>query len=62
MDCFDNILHTPWYWQDLAQEIAKCYIIGRGFAEVLILEKWNAQFSWKMCNILMHIHIDLDNY
>ena len=47
MDYFDNILHTPWYWQDLAQGIAKCHIIGRGFAEVQILEKWNWSYLLK---------------
>ena len=42
MPYFDESLLTHWYWQDLAQVIAKMsFIIGREFAEVQILKTKN---------------------
>ena len=39
----DEILHSHWYWQDLAQGIVKCHLsLVEAFAEVQILKKkWN---------------------
>ena len=41
LEYLDKILHTHWYWQDVAQEIVKCH---SGLAEALprfqILKKW----------------------
>ena len=41
VEYFKKPLRKHWYWQDLAQEIAKWHLfIGRGFAELQILKKW----------------------
>ena len=34
----DEILHTRWYWHDVAHVIVKWSGIGRGFSEVQILK------------------------
>ena len=40
VEYFDKLLRKHWYWQDLAQEIAKWpFFNGRGFAELQILKK-----------------------
>ena len=60
---FDKILPPHWYWQDLAQGIAKCH-----FSSVEALtrsEFWKREtgpISWNIWNILMKfpIHIDID--
>ena len=38
VEYFDDILHTRWYWQDLAQGNAK-FLIGLGFAGITILKQ-----------------------
>ena len=41
VEYFDKLSCKHWYWQDLAQEIAKWhFFIGQGFAELQILKKW----------------------
>ena len=35
----DEILHTHWYWQDVAHEIVKWHLRLAEFAEVQILKK-----------------------
>ena len=60
---FDKLLRKHWYWQDLAQEIAKWHFLkGRGFAELQILKSDNGAISWTEWNIVMKfcIHIDID--
>ena len=41
LEYFDKILQTHWYWQDLAQGIAKWHLSSvEAFAERQILNKW----------------------
>ena len=63
MEYFDKLLGKHWYWQDLAQKIAKWY-----FSSVVALPSskfWksdNGPISWTEWNIVMKfcIHIDID--
>ena len=51
LEYFDKILHTHWYWQDVAQEIVKCHL---GLAEALPGFKfWKKK--WKKCPIIKHL-------
>ena len=60
---FDNLLRKHWYWQDLAQEIAKWHFSS---VEALPSSKFwksrNGAISWTEWNIVMKlwIHIDID--
>ena len=51
---FDKLLRKHWYWQDLAQEIAKCHF---STVEVLPSSKFwkseNGPISWTEWNIVM---------
>ena len=59
----DKLLHKHWYWQDLAQEIAKLHF---SLVEALPSSKFwksdNDTISWTEWNIVMKfcIHIDID--
>ena len=63
VESFDRLLRKHWYWQDLAQEIAKSH-----FSSVEALPSFkfwksdNGTISWTEWNILMKfcIHIDID--
>ena len=63
LEYFDKILHTHWYWQDVAQEIVECHF---GLAEALPrFQFWkseNGPISLTEWNIVMKfcIHIDID--
>ena len=66
MENCDAILHTYWYWQDVAQEIVKCHL---GLVEVLPrfkLKKWNCPYLWNLLvyfDRILHTHYyghDLD--
>ena len=63
VEYFDKLLRKHWYWQDLAQEIAKWHF---SLVEVLSSSKFwksdNGAISWKEWNIVMKvcIHIDID--
>ena len=50
----DEILHTHWYWQDLAHGIAKCHL---PFDEALLRSKMRkietGTISWSVWNILV---------
>ena len=60
---FDKLLLKHWYWQDLAQEIAKWHF---SLVEALPSSKFwkshNGAISWTEWNIVMKfcIHIDID--
>ena len=63
VEYYDEILHTHWYWQHLAQEIAKWHFL---LVEALPSSKFwkseNGPISWTDWNIMMKfcIHIDID--
>ena len=63
VEYFDKLLRKHWYWQDLAQEIAKWYF---SLVEALPSSKFwksdNGAISWTEWNIVMKfcIHIDID--
>ena len=38
VEYYDEILHTHWYWHDVAHESQMTFGIGRGFAEVQVLK------------------------
>ena len=63
MEYFDKLLRKHWYWQDLAQEIAKWHF---SLVEALPSSKFwksdNGAISWTEWNIVMKfcIHIDID--
>ena len=63
VEYFDKLLRKHWYWQDLAQEIAKWHF---SLVEALPSSKFwksdNGAISWTEWNILMKfcIHIDID--
>ena len=58
---FDKILHTQWYWQDVAQEIVKCHL---GLAAALPRFKFwkseNNPISWTEWNILINFCVNID--
>ena len=61
MDYCDDILHTHWYWQDVAQEIVKCHL---GLAEALPRFKFwtnskTGPISWNFLNILIKLCINI---
>ena len=64
VDYFDKLLRKHWYWQDLAQDIAKWYF---SLVEALPSSKFwksdNGAISWTEWNIVMKfcILIDIDN-
>ena len=62
VEYFDKLFRKHWYWQDLAQEVAKTFFIGQGFAELQILKNGNGDIFWTEWNIVMkfNIHIDID--
>ena len=43
MEYCDEILHTHWYWQDVAQGIVKCHL---ALVEVLLRFKFWKKWSW----------------
>ena len=43
MEYYDEILHTHWYWQDVAQKIVKCHL---GLVEVLPRFKFWKKSNW----------------
>ena len=47
VDFYDEILHTHWYWQDVAQEILKCHL---GLAEALARFKF-----WKTVKLALSL-------
>ena len=64
---FDKILHTYYYWHDLAWGIAKSsprdckmtFNIGRGCAELQILKSENGRTEWtSVMKLCIHIEID----
>ena len=63
VEYFDKLLRKHWYWQDLAQEIAKWHF---SLVEALPSSKFwksdNGAISWTEWNIVMKfcIHIDID--
>ena len=63
VEYFDRLLRKHWYWQDLAQEIAKCNFSS---IEVLLSSKFlkseNVPISWtEWINVLKFcIHIGFD--
>ena len=63
VEYFDKLLRKHWYWQDLAQEMAKWHF---SFVEALPSSKfWKSDtgaISWTEWNIMMKfcIHIDID--
>ena len=63
VEYFDKLLRKHWYWQDLAQEIAKWHF---SLVEALPSSKFwksdNGATSWTEWNIVMKfcIHIDID--
>ena len=61
LEYFDKILHTHWYWQDVAQEIVKCHL---GLAEALPRFKFwkseNSPISWTEWNILINFCVNID--
>ena len=63
VEYFDKLLRKHWYWQDLAQEIAKWHF---SLVEALPSSKFwkrdNGAISWNEWNIVMEfcIHIDID--
>ena len=63
VEYFDKLLRKHWYWQDLAQEIAKLHFLS---VEALPSSKsWkrdNGAISWTEWNIMKKfcIHIDID--
>ena len=63
VEYFDKLLRKRWYWQNLAQEIAKWHFSS---VEVLPSSKFwkseNGPISWTEWNIVMKfcIHIDCD--
>ena len=57
VDYCDKILHTHWYWQDLAQDIVKYHL---GVAEVQILKNSETgPISWNFLNILIKLCINI---
>ena len=58
---FCKILHTQWYWQDVAQVIVKCYL---GLAEALLRFKfWKSEkstISWTEWNIVIKFSVNID--
>ena len=63
VEYFDKLLRKHWYWEDLAQEIAKYHF---SLIEALPSSKFwksdNCAISWTEWNIVMKfcIHIDID--
>ena len=63
VEYFDKLLRKHWYWQDLAQEIAKWHF---SLVEALPSSKFwksdNGAISWTEWNIVMEfcMHIDID--
>ena len=61
LEYFDKILHTYWYWQDVAQEIVKYHL---GLAEALPRIKFwkskNSPISWTEWNILIKFCLNID--
>ena len=63
VECFDKLLRKHWYWQDLAQEIAKWHF---SLVEALLSSKFwksdNDAISWTEWNIVLKfcIHIEID--
>ena len=63
VEYFDKLLRRHWYWQDLAQEIAKWHF---SLVEALTSSKFwksdNGDISWTEWNIVMKfcIHIDIN--
>ena len=63
VEYFDKLLRKHWYWQDLAQEIAKWHF---SLVEALPSSKFwksdNSAISWTEWNIVMKfcIYIDID--
>ena len=63
VEYFDELLRKHWYWQYLAQEIAKWYF---SLVEALLSSKFwksdNGAISWTEWNIVVKfcIHIDID--
>ena len=60
---FDKLLHTHWYWQDLAQVVAKWHLSSvEAFSNSKFWKSENGPISWSQWNILMkfcmHIYID----
>ena len=62
VEYFDKLLRKLWYWQDLAQEIAKWHVYRSRLCRAPNSEKKNGPISWNVKNIMMkfYIHIDLD--
>ena len=60
VEYFDRLLRKYWYWQDLAQEIAKCHFSS---VEVLPSSKFwkseNGPISWNEWNIVMKFCIPI---
>ena len=61
VEYFDKLLRKDWYWQDLAQEIAKWHF---SLVEALPSSKFwksdNGAISWTEWNIVMKVCIDID--
>ena len=64
VEYFDKLLRKHWYWQDLAQEIAKWHFHWSRICRAPNSEKKsdNGAISWTERNIVMKfcIHIDID--
>ena len=65
--CFDEILHTHYYWHGLDSGIAKSslrdckmiFIIGRDCAELQILKKWKWPNLVEYCDETLHTQLIL---
>ena len=63
VEYFDKLLRKHWYWQNLAQEIAKWHFsLVEAFPSSKFWKRDNGAISWTEWNIVMkfYIHIDID--
>ena len=63
VEYFDKVLRKHWFWQDLAQEIAKWHFsLVKALPSSKLWKSDNGAISWTEWNIVMKfcIHIDID--
>ena len=60
VEYYDKILHTHWYWQDVAQEIVKCHL---GLVEVLPRFNFWKELNWPyLLNLLVYFDKNLHTH
>ena len=61
LECFDNILHTHWYWRHLVQEIAKWHLsLVEALPSSNFWKSENSPFSWTEWDILTNSCVNID--